>query len=128
MTQSMIVAGLASLLSLGSFLCAQDTSGDRDTTPHGVWFVAVNDDVKLEVPDWGGSGRPMILLPGGNKTAHDFDKFAPKLTGSYHVYGITRRGSGASSAPPPADANYSADRLGDDVLAVIYDLRLDDPV
>src|ERR1700730_7141453 len=128
MTRAMLVAGLASLLSLGSFLCAQYISGDRDTTPHSVRFVAVDDNVKLQVLDWGGSGRAMILLPGGNKTAHDFDKFAPNLPGSYHVYGITRRGSGASSAPPTTDANYSADRLGDDVLAVINDLRLDYPV
>jgi non-heme chloroperoxidase len=88
----------------------------------------VQDEVKLEVLDWGGSGRPMILLHGGNSTAHEFDTFAPKLIGSYHVYGITRRGCGASSAPPPTDANYTADRLGDDVLAVIGQLGIDPPV
>jgi pimeloyl-ACP methyl ester carboxylesterase len=126
MTQAMLIPGLASLLMLESFLFAQDISGD--TTPHSVRFVAVGDDVKLEVLDWGGSGQQVILLHAGNSTAHDFDQFAPKLTGSYQVYGITRRGSGASSAPPPTDANYSADRLGDDVLAVIDDLGLDRPV
>jgi non-heme chloroperoxidase len=46
--------------------------------------------------------------------AHVFDDFAPKLSRDYHVYGITRRGFGASSAPVPDAANYSADRLGDD--------------
>jgi pimeloyl-ACP methyl ester carboxylesterase len=128
-TQAMFIAVcLSSLLTLGSCLLAQEISGDRDTTPHSVQFVAVDDNIKLEVLDWGGSGRPMILLHGGNGTAHDFDKFALKLTGSYHVYGITRRGAGRSSAPPPTDANYSADRLGDDVLAVIDDLGLDRPV
>ena len=104
MTKATLIAGPTSLLALGSFLCAQDISGDRDTTLHSVRFVTVEDNVKLEVLDWGGSGRPVILLHGGNSTAHEFDKFAPKLTGSYHVYGITRRGSGASSAPPPTDA------------------------
>ena len=44
------------------------------------------------------------------------------------MYGITRRGSGRSGAPPPTDANYSADRFGDDVLAVINGLGLDRPV
>ncbi len=53
------------------------------------------------------------------------DHFAPKLTGTYHVYGITRRGFGASSLP---DSGYSADRLGDDVLEVIDDLRLTRPI
>jgi non-heme chloroperoxidase len=35
---------------------------------------------------------------------------------------------GASSAPEPTDANYTADRLGDDVLAVIGELGIDPPV
>lgn len=128
MKQTTLIACVASLLVVGSALLAQGISGDRDTAPHSVRFVVVDQNVKLEVLDWGGSGRPMILLHGGNGSAHDFDEFAPKLTGSYRVYGITRRGSGASSTPPPTDANYSADRLGDDVLKVIEDLRLEHPV
>ncbi len=90
-----------------------------------VQFVAVDADVRLEVLDWGGSGRPLVLLAGLGNTAHIFDEFAPKLTTAYHVYGITRRGYGASSAPP---SGYSADRLGDDVSAVIKSLKLTRPV
>jgi pimeloyl-ACP methyl ester carboxylesterase len=85
----------------------------------------VDKDVKLEVLDWGGSGRPIVLLTGLGDTAHVFNKFAAALTSKYHVYGITRRGFGASSAP---SSGYSADRLGDDVLAVIDSLRLTKPV
>ncbi len=70
----------------------------------------------------------MVLLTGMGANAHVYDKFAPKLTGSYHVYGITRRGFGKSSAPPPTSTNYAADRLGDDVLAVIDALKLNKPV
>ncbi len=85
--------------------------------------------MKLEVLDWGGSGKPLVLLAGLGNTAHIFDKFAPKLTASYHVYSITRRGFGASSAPLPSlKAAYSADRLGDDVLAVLDELKLSRPV
>jgi non-heme chloroperoxidase len=78
--------------------------------------------------DWGGSGRSLVLLAGLGNNAHIFDKFAPKLTPKYHVYGITRRGFGASSAPAPDSTNYSADRLGDDVLAVCDSLKLAKPV
>lgn len=67
----------------------------------------------------------MILLAGGGDTAHVFDEFAPKLTAAYHVYGITRRGFGASTYFPLKDA---PDRLGEDVLAVIRTLKLDKPV
>jgi len=100
------------------------------TTPnqHKVQFIGVENNVKLEVLDWGGSGRPLILLAGLGGTAHVFDRFAPILSGSYHVYGITRRGFGKSSAPTPTSENYTADRLGDDVLAVIDQLNLNKPV
>jgi non-heme chloroperoxidase len=70
----------------------------------------------------------MVFLSGLPGTAHGFDLFAPKFTKSYHVYGITRRGFGASSSPAFARENYGADRLGDDVLAVIDSLGLDRPV
>ena len=69
-----------------------------------------------------------IFLAGLGNTAHVFDSFAPKVTASFHVYGITRRGYGMSSAPTPANGNYSADRLGDDVLAVLDSLKLTRPI
>jgi pimeloyl-ACP methyl ester carboxylesterase len=107
---------------------SDESSWRRDRTPHKIHFIEVDENVKLEVVDWGGSGRPLILLAGGNNHAHSFDKFGPKLTSAYRVYGISRRGSGASSAPPPTRANYVADRLGDDILSVIAALNLDRPI
>ncbi len=100
----------------------------QDASPHKIEFVTVEPGVKLEVLDWGGTGRPLVFLPGLGNDAHVFDKFAPKFTPAYHVYGITRRGFGASSVPEPTNDNYSADRLGDDVLAVIDSLKIDRPV
>src|SRR6266403_4526129 len=97
----------------------------KDPSPHIAQFVTVDKNVRLEVLDWGGSGRPLVLLAGGGNTAHIFDKFAPQLMDTYHVYGITRRGFGSSSAPV---SGYSADRLGDDVLAVLDVLKLVRPV
>ena len=97
----------------------------KDPSPHQVQFITVDKDVKLEVLDWGGSGRPVVLLTGLGNTAHIYDKFALKLTPAYHAYGITRRGYGASSAPA---SGYAADRLGDDVLAIIDALKLRRPV
>ena len=97
----------------------------RDPSPHHSLSVPVDKNVRLEVLDWGGPGRPVILLAGLGNTAHVFDDFAPKLARSYHVYGITRRGYGASSCP---DDGYTAERLAEDVLAVIDSLNLDRPV
>jgi non-heme chloroperoxidase len=42
-----------------------------------------------------------------------------------HVYGITRRGYGRSSVP---QQGYDADRLADDVVAVLDALRLEQPL
>ena len=99
-----------------------------DTSTHTVQFVTVDKDVKVEVLDWGGSGRPLIFLAGGGRTAHDYDEFAPKFTTKYHVFGMTRRGFGNSSKPAATPANYAADRLGDDVLAVMNALKMNRPV
>jgi pimeloyl-ACP methyl ester carboxylesterase len=99
-----------------------------DPSPHKDHFFTVQPGVKLEVLDWGGSGPPLIFLAGLTGTAHSFDSFAPKFTARHHVYGITRRGFGASDAPPITNENYDADRLGDDVLAVMDALKIDHPV
>ena len=119
---------LISVLLLPLNIPAQETAPWHDPSPHTIQFVTADKDVKLEVLDWGGSGRALVFLAGFGDTAHVFDDFAPKLTPEYHVYGITRRGFGASSAPAPDMANYSADRLGDDVLAVLDALKLERPV
>ena len=104
------------------------TAWPLDPSPHQISFVPVADGVRLEVLDWGGSGQPLVFLSGLGDNAHVFDQFAPKFTDHHHVYGITRRGFGASSKPEPRDDNYSADRLGDDVLAVVDALGLNRPV
>ena len=97
----------------------------KHTSTHSTRFVTVDRDVKLEVLDWGGSGRPVLLLAGGGNTAHVFDSLATKLAASYHTYGLTRRGFGLSSAPP---SGYGPDRLADDVLEVIDFLKLNKPI
>jgi hypothetical protein len=97
----------------------------KDPSPHSLQFVNVDKGVKLEVLDWGGNGRPIVLVPGLGNTAHIFDQFAQKLNSDYHVYGITRRGFGASSTPA---TGYTADRLGDDVLGVLDTLKIEKPV
>ena len=90
------------LVALGVPLHSQQPADWKDPSSHVTRFVTVSDNVRLEVLDWGGSGRPLVLLPGGGDTAHVFDEFASKLTADFHVYGITRRGFGESGFAPPA--------------------------
>jgi non-heme chloroperoxidase len=104
---------------------AQSGSSSQGETALKTQFVEVQPDVKLEVLDWGGTGRNLVLLAGLGNTAHVFDSFGPKLAAHYHVIGITRRGFGHSSAP---QTGYDPRRLGDDVVAVMDALRIIDPV
>jgi non-heme chloroperoxidase len=97
----------------------------HDPSPHIVRFVTVDAGVQLEVLDWGGSGRNIVLLTGSGNTAHVFDDFAVKLNGKYHVYGITRRGFGISSHPT---SGYTDQRLADDVLQVLDSLNIQKPI
>ena len=118
-------------------------------TPHRTLFVTVQKNVRLEVLDWGGTGRSLVLLAGASDTAHVFSRLAARLRLHYHVYGITRRGFGASSAPaipvvpessvtmfgpenfeirPFRDNPYDANRLGDDVVQVLNSLHIVRPV
>jgi non-heme chloroperoxidase len=101
----------------------------QDSTSHSVQFVTVQPDVNVEVVDFGGpstaDGKVIVLLAGLGSTAHSFDEFAPKLAKTHRVFGVTRRGFGASSVPA---SGYGADRLGDDVLAVMDALKLTKPI
>ncbi len=115
-------------------------------TPHSSRFVTVEKNIKVEVLDWGGTGRPLVMLPGNGLTAHVFSQFAAKLTPQYHVYGITPRGFGASSAPtvpwpvfsevapntyelkPIHNNPYDADQIGDDIIEVLKTMHIRRPV
>jgi pimeloyl-ACP methyl ester carboxylesterase len=106
---------------------APTTPAWSDPAPHTVRFVDVAANVKLEVLDWGGTGRDVVLLTGSGHTAHVYDEFVVKLKlqGAYHVYAITRRGYGASSVP---ETGYDEPSLSNDVWTVIQRLGLKSPV
>ena len=97
----------------------------RDPSKHDIRFVTVERGVQLEVLDWGGSGPAVVLLTGSGHTAHVYDDFAPQLTDCCHVYGITRRGFGASGRPA---SGYDDQRLADDVVRVLDGLKISSPV
>lgn len=99
---------LAFVCLIGQVVYAKVPDQWKDPSKHRIQFVPVDDGVQLEVLDWGGTGRPVVLLAGLGYTAHVFDGFAEKLATSCHVYGITRRGYGASSRPT---SGYSAEQL-----------------
>ena len=123
---SRLSATLGVMLLLRAFvpLTAQPTTPWRDPSPHQVRFVTVDSRVRLEVLDWGGSGRPVMFI-GCYLTAHVYDDIAPKLTDRFHVFAVTRRGVGGSDHPP---TGYSPSRRADDILEVIETLKMQQPI
>lgn len=96
-----------------------------DPSPHTARFVTVARGVHLELLDWGGTGRVVLLLAGSGHTAHVFDDLAPKLKDCCHVFGLTRRGHGQSSRP---SSGYDDQRLADDVMRAIEVAQIARPV
>ena len=117
---------LAAWLLLVVGLAAQSVLEWVDPSPHRQRLVPVGDStVNIEVLDWGGTGRSIVLLAQLGQTAHIYDDWAPKLARTYHVLGITRRGFGRSSIPP---AGYSMERLATDIVAALDAESVKDPI
>src|SRR5262245_3391517 len=115
----LVAAGLLTAQVLAAPQASQSASPWRDPSPHHVRWITVDSSVRLEILDWKGSGPPLVLL-GCYLTAHSYDDFAPKLTNQFHVYGLTRRGIGASDKPA---TGYAVQRSVDDLLEVLDALK-----
>lgn len=115
-----VAGSLLALLVLAAPGASRSAQSWSDPSPHELRWITVDSSVRLEVLDWGGTGPPLVLL-GCYLTAHAYDDFAPKLTDRFHVYGITRRGIGASDRPA---TGYAVQRSVDDLLEVLDTLKL----
>lgn len=83
--------------------------------------VTVN-NVRLHYLDFGGDGPAVILLHGIGHTAHVYREFAPGLTDKYRVIALTRRGHGASDAPP---SGYDPVTLAGDIKGAMEALGIE---
>lgn len=98
--------------------CAQNALSFQGETTLKTQFIDVQPDVKLEVLDWGGTGRNLVLLAGLGSTAHVFDSLGPKLAAHYHVSGNANERSAAPRTLENKEKAISvaADRALIDVL------------
>ncbi|MDM4763994.1 alpha/beta hydrolase [Galbitalea sp. SE-J8] len=62
-----------------------------------------------------GHGPALVVVPGNNRMAHNYDRLAAELADAHTVCIIERRGRGGSG---PQGAAYGLDREIDDLLAV----------
>lgn len=84
-----------------------------------------SDGVKLHYIDWGGTGRPMVLLAGLGDTVHQYRGLAPKLASRFRVVGLTRRGHGQSDRP---ETGYDLATFVEDIRCFLDALELERPI
>ena len=82
---------------------------------------------RFHFSEWGEPGRPQILLlHGGNQSAHSWDLVSLHLSDRYHVFALDQRGHGDSEWNREQD--YSIDSMVGDAVAFIADQQLRDPI
>ncbi len=84
--------------------------------------ITIEPGVELELLDWGGEGVPIMFLAGLGNTAHVYENFAHHFVENHRVYGLTRRGYGASSQPK---YGYDIATLALDIKQVLDALHID---
>jgi non-heme chloroperoxidase len=104
------------------FLFSCNPSSKKNQATYQSKFVSGSTNNKIEILDFGGTGKSILFLTGLGNSAHVFVDFAPKFCDKFHVYAMTRRGYGASEQTANG---YRIDTLARDILAVINALHLD---
>lgn len=81
--------------------------------------------LRFHYRDWGGSGRPALLLHGLASNARIWDFVAPLLVGGMRIVALDQRGHGLSDKP---DDGYDFASITDDLAAVAEALELERPL
>ncbi|MBC7409760.1 MAG: alpha/beta hydrolase, partial [Arcicella sp.] len=112
------LVNIIAILSL--FSC--NPSNKKKQATYQTKIVNGSTNNKIEVLDFGGTGKSILFLTGLGNSAHVFVDFAPKFCDKFHVYAMSRRGFGASEQ---TSSGYRIDTLAMDILAVTKALNFD---
>jgi esterase len=83
--------------------------------------------LRLHFLEWGDpDAPPLVLIHGGNQSAHSWDLVSLHLADRFHVYALDQRGHGDSEWS--RDADYSVPALTADARGFIAQLGLVDPI
>lgn len=113
------------------FASLLDSAGDLGI-PHSrdVRYVSrhtVVRSMRFHFSEWGEPGAPeVLLLHGGNQSAHSWDLVSLHLSDRYHVFALDQRGHGDSEWNREQD--YSIGAKVADAFAFVQDQGLDRPV
>ncbi len=94
-----------------------------DSFPHDEWTRYGG--LRMHIRDWGGHGRPMVLLHGLASTCRIWDLTAPILERDFAVIAVDQRGHGDSGKP---ESGYGFASVGRDVAAMLEGRGIERPV
>ena len=81
--------------------------------------------LRMHVRNWGGEGRPVVLLHGLASTCRIWDLVAPILAQDFAVIAVDQRGHGDSGKP---EQGYDFTSAGDDVASLLQGREIERPV
>ncbi len=81
--------------------------------------------LRLHCRDWGGEGRPLLLLHGLASNARIWDLMAPHLASRFRAIALDQRGHGLSDKP---DRGYDFVEVTADLAAFVEALGLERPI
>ena len=88
---------------------------------------AVINHLRLHLLEWGGPANPpLLLLHGGNQSAHSWDLVSLSLADRYHIFALDQRGHGDSEWA--RDAEYGPERMAQDALQLIAEEQIAEPI
>lgn len=111
----------ASVAFIAFFALLVETGRSQGIPPRNG-FVTVAPGIRLHYLDFGGHGETVLLLPGLYATAEVYSEFAPRLTDTFHVLALTRRGHGQSDEPA---TGYEPDSLVEDIRVFLDSMRIE---
>jgi pimeloyl-ACP methyl ester carboxylesterase len=83
--------------------------------------------LRFHFEEWGEPGAPeVLLLHGGNQSAHSWDLVSLHLADRYHVLALDQRGHGDSEWPRDQDSSIEAKAA--DAIAFLEDQHVESPV
>src|SRR5690242_7975437 len=92
---------------------------------HDATLTAPTTGLVMQYRDWGGGGRPILLLHGLASSAHIWELVAPRLRTRGRVVALDARGHGASAKP---DEGYDYATIVADLAGALQALSLARPV
>ncbi|HZU77274.1 MAG TPA: alpha/beta hydrolase, partial [Dehalococcoidia bacterium] len=93
-------------------------------TEAGERWVQAN-GLRVHVWDWGGAGRPIVLLHGLASNARIWDFVAERLAASARVVAVDQRGHGLTAGP---ERGYGFEETSADLLELLHGLGFERPV